>query len=111
MRSEFVDPGAFRHEIVLEGVSLTPDGAGGHVETWSEVATFFARVEPVAATSRFGADQRLEDVTHRVTLRHRGDIASGMRMKHRSRTLRILTIHDPDETGRYLMCRTQEDGR
>ncbi|TWH35939.1 MULTISPECIES: phage head closure protein [unclassified Aminobacter] len=111
MRTEFVDPGAFRHQVILEAVNLTPDGAGGHHASWTEVATFFARIEPVAATSRFGGDQTLETVTHRVTIRFRADIASSMRLKHGSRILEILTVHDPDETGRYLICRTREIGR
>ena len=71
----------------------------------------FARVEPVSAASRFGADQTLESVTHRVTMRHRGDVASGMRLMRRERVFDILTVHDPDETGRYLVCRVREAGR
>lgn len=110
MRAEFIDPGAFRHELSLEAAALTPDGAGGHIESWSEVATLFARVEPVSATSRFGADQTLETVSHRITLRHREGIASGMRLRLRGRVFSILTVHDPDETRRYLVCRAREEG-
>lgn len=110
MRTEFIDPGAFRNELVLEAATPVPDGAGGHHEDWSEVATVFARVEPVSATSRFGADQRLETVTHRITLRHRAGVASGMRFRRLGRVFRIVTVHDPDETGRYLVCRVEEAG-
>lgn len=110
MATEFVDPGALRHELALEAASLAPDGAGGHTESWSEVATLFARVEPVSATSRFGADQTLESVTHRVTVRYRADLKSGMRFRRLSRIFEIMTVHDPDETGRYLVCRTREQG-
>ena len=110
MKAEFIDPGVFRREFGLEEASLTPDGAGGHVESWSEVATVFAKLEPVGATSRFGAGQTLETVTHRVTLRARTDIRSGMRFRRLGRQFAILTVHDPDETGRYLVCRVREDG-
>ena len=110
MRAEFIDPGAFRHEVTLESATPVPDGAGGHAETWSEAATLFARIEPVSAASRFGADQRLETVTHRVTLRHRAGVSSGMRFRRLGRVFRILTVHDPDESGRYLVCRVQEEG-
>ena len=110
MRTEFVDPGAFRHELTLESATPTPDGAGGYAESWAEVATLYARIEPVSATSRFGADQSLETVTHRITLRHRAGIASGMRFRRLSRIFRIVTVHDPDETGRYLICRVEEVG-
>lgn len=110
MQAEFIDPGAFRHELALQEATLTPDGAGGHGESWAEVATLFARIEPVSAASRFGADQTLETVTHRVTMRHRGGVASGMRLTRSGRVFEIVTVHDPDETGRYLLCRVKEQG-
>jgi SPP1 family predicted phage head-tail adaptor len=70
----------------------------------------FARIEPVSAASRFGADQMLETVTHRITLRHRPGVASGMRFRRLARLFAIVTVHDPDETGRYLVCRVREEG-
>lgn len=108
MRGEFIDPGALRHELVLEAATLSPDEAGGHSEEWVEIASLFGRVEPVSAVSRFGADQTLESVTHRVTIRFRDDIAAGMRLRRTARVLEVVTVHDPDETGRYLVCRTRE---
>ncbi len=111
MNSQFIDPGMFRTEMGLEQVSIEPDGLGGHAESWSEIATVFARVDPVAAAARFGAGQTLEQTTHRITLRHRADLRSGMRFRRGDRIFLILTAHDPDETSRYLVCRTQEVGR
>lgn len=110
MRAMFIDPGAFRTELSLEACETVPDGLGGHAESWSEAATLFALVEPVAALAAFGADQTLESVTHRVTLRWRDGVASGMRFRRGDRLLDILTVHDPDESGRYLVCRTREKG-
>ncbi len=111
MKTEFIDPGQFRHEVALESAAQAPDGMGGHTESWSEIATVFARIEPVSAESRFGAGQTRETATHRFTLRFRSDLASGMRFTRAGRIFEILTAHDPDETGRYLVCRTREDGR
>ena len=111
MNGQFIDPGAFRTELALEEAALAPDGMGGHSEAWQEVATIFARVEPVSAGARFGAGQTLEEVTHRITLRHRTDLRSGMRFRRASRVFEIVTAHDPDETRRYLVCRAREDGR
>ncbi len=110
MRSAFIDPGRLRTELALEAVSLTQDGQGGHAETWSEVAAVFAQLEPVSATARFGADQSLETVTHRVTLRARLGLVSGMRFRKGDRTFEIVTVHDADESGRYIVCRTREAG-
>jgi SPP1 family predicted phage head-tail adaptor len=111
LNSQFIDPGALRTELSLQQAELTPDGMGGHTEAWQEIATVFARIEPVSAGARFGAGQTLEEVTHRITLRHRADLGSGMRFVRGSRVFEILTAHDPDETRRYLICRTREEGR
>ena len=108
MRS-FIDPGRLRTELVLEAASLTPDGAGGYSESWGEVALLFALLEPLRANRRFAAAQFLEEVSHRATLRFRSDVTAGMRMRKGNRVFRIITVHDPDETGRFLVCLMQED--
>jgi SPP1 family predicted phage head-tail adaptor len=106
----FIDPGALRTELSLQAVAAVADGLGGFGEQWNEVATVLARIEPLAAYGRFGAGQTLETVTHRVTLRHRQDVRSGMRFSRTGRTFDIMTVHDPDESGRYLVCRVRETG-
>jgi SPP1 family predicted phage head-tail adaptor len=111
MRGTFIDPGRFRTELVLETASLASDELGGHVESWTEVATVLAAIEPLTATSVFGADQTLEHVTHRISLRARADLASGMRFRKGARVFDIVTVHDPDESGRYQLCRAREIGR
>lgn len=110
MQATFIDPGALRSEFALEDCVTTPDGFGGHTESWVEVATLFARIEPIIVQSMFGADQTLETATHRVTLRWREGVKSGMRFRRNERVLDIVTVHDPDETQRYLVCRAKEQG-
>lgn len=111
MRASFIDPGALRTELALEKAEGMPDGAGGHTESWIEIATVLAHVEPVSARAFFGADQRMKAVTHRITMRSRADVAPGMRFRRQGRHFHVLTTHDPDETGRYVVCTAREDGR
>jgi SPP1 family predicted phage head-tail adaptor len=106
----FIDPGELRTEVVLETCTTESDGFGGFSEVWSAVATLFARIEPVSATSVFGADQTLETITHRITTRYRTSVASGMRFVKGARIFEIVTVHDPDESGRYLVCKVKEAG-
>ncbi len=106
-----IDPGALRHELVLQAATPVPDGQGGHAPQWSEVTRLFARIVPAGARSGVRADQVQQAVTHRVTIRARGDVSSGMRFLWGERLLEILSIHDPDEEGRYLLCTTREAGR
>ncbi|WP_367715371.1 phage head closure protein [Nitratireductor sp. GISD-1A_MAKvit] len=108
MRVQFIDPGAFRTELSLQGAVVTPDGIGGHTERWTEVATVFGFIEPVRAAAPFGAGQHHERVTHRITLRFRPGVTNGMRLTRGHRHFTIVTAHDPDETGRYLVCLTEE---
>lgn len=110
MVAVFLDPGRLRHRLMLEAPVAAADGLGGHLVTWVEIATVDALVEPRSESSRFGADQTREETTHRVTLRHRPDVASGSRFRFGARILEIVTVHDPDESGRYLVCRTREKG-
>jgi SPP1 family predicted phage head-tail adaptor len=107
----FVDPGALRSEFALQAKTPVPDGLGGHSESWAETATVFAKIEPISATSRFGPDQTVETVTHRVTLRWRNGVAAGMRFVRQGRIFDIVTVHDPDDTGRYFVCRAREAGQ
>ena len=59
MRALFIDPGSLRAELSLQEATQVADGVGGHVENWSERATVFGRIEPIAAGAVFGADQSL----------------------------------------------------
>lgn len=110
-RALLIDPGRFRTELVLEERVDASDGMGGEVEDWLAAATVFAHVEPVSARSAFGAGQSLEATTHLVTLRQDMDVRSGMRFTKGARIFDILTVHDPDETGRYFQCESREIGR
>lgn len=105
-----IDPGQLRTEFALEAATPVADGMGGHAEQWDEAATVFGRLEPVGAAVRFGAGQALETVTHRVTIRRRDGIASGMRLRKGARRFLVVSVHDPDESGRYLVLRTREEG-
>ena len=106
-----MDAGQLNHLLTLEQPVETSDGTGGVTIVWQEVAELWAALEPVSASMRDEAWQSHETVSHRVWLRHRADIASGWRFRKQGRIFRIITIHDPDETGRYLVCRTEEIGR
>ncbi|WP_246730248.1 phage head closure protein [Nitratireductor mangrovi] len=106
-----IDPGALREALVLEALTPAQDDSGGQVGDWVEVGPVFAAIVPVGASGRAGAGQRLEKVTHRIIIRFRADIASGMRFRKGARVFLVTALHDPDETGRYLVCIVEEEGR
>ena len=105
----FIDPGLLRRQAVLEAAELVPNESGGAETVWHEVAEVSVHVEPVsvAVAERFG--QREAGVTHRVTCRARGDVERGMAFVIGTRRLLVRAVHDPDESGRYLICRCEEE--
>lgn len=106
-----IDPGRLRTALTLEQPIAAPDGYGGEIESWSAVATVFGLVEPLGAASAVAAGRPQVTVTHRVTIRYLGEVASGMRLLRGARSFLILSAIDPDETGRFMVCEAQEAGR
>ena len=109
MELQFIDPGCFRRELVLSRLVPVPDGAGGYTESWTDEATVYASLEPVHARAVRAGEQALEHVTHRVTMRFRAGVEAGMRFTSGPRTFGIVTVYDPDESGRYLVAAVRED--
>ncbi len=106
----FFDAGQLTARLELERATPTSDGQGGASVNWSSVASLWARVEPVSMTPEEVAGQRRGVVTHRIWLRHRDDIETGMRLTKGARHFDIRAIRDPDETARYLVCLCEEGG-
>ncbi|GGD12436.1 phage head closure protein [Aureimonas glaciei] len=104
----FIDPGLLRRRSILEAAVPVPDESGGAALLWQEVAEMSVHVEPlsVATAERFG--QREAVVTHRVICRARPEVDRGMAFVVGTRRLVILSVHDPDDSGRYLVCRCEE---
>lgn len=107
----FIDPGQLTAELALETMQPVADGMGGYREAWTEIATVWGRIEPVSTSQRdFGIRPRPE-ITHRILVRHHGDISSDKRLRKGGRIFTLRAVHDPDERGRYLICLAIEEGR
>ena len=103
-----IDPGALSARLVLERPVEEPDGQGGVERSFAALATVWGRIEPVSARAAEVAGTLPVTVTHRIWLRHRADLAGGMRFRRGARIFTVLTFRDPDETGRYIVCGCEE---
>ncbi|MCX5497658.1 phage head closure protein [Kaistia dalseonensis] len=103
------DPGILAHRVTIQRPVATPDGAGGAALTWEALATVWAAIDPVSAREDAASDRLATRLTHRITVRFRADLAGGMRIAHRGRSLRITAWRDPDETRRFLVLDTEEE--
>ncbi len=103
------DPGWLCHRVSVESGASAPDSAGGEIVLWDTLATLWAHVEPVSAGETIVAGHLSGVVTHLVTFRFRHDLAGGMRIAFRGRHLRVLAVHDPDESHRTVVAKCMEE--
>ncbi|TNB47028.1 head-tail adaptor protein [Martelella lutilitoris] len=104
-----LDPGAFSARLDLMMPMAAPDGQGGATITYTLVARAWARIEPLSVASSEEASGETFRVTHEIWFRARSDLVSGMRFVVGARVFRLAGFRDPDETGRYTVCRCEEE--
>ena len=108
MRRAFNDPGWLDARLMLEAPQETADGQGGVTTAWAAVTGLWGAIEPVSARPGEEAGLEAATLTHKVTIRARGDVLRGMRFVWRGRALAIRAVSDPDESGAYLTCQCEE---
>ena len=100
--------GMLRHRVTIQPYELVVDdyGAPLHRESWKDVATVWASVEAMSGRDFFAARQEQSEVTHKVTIRYRGDVTAQMRVLHGGKIFGIVApLPDNKGTRLVLMCR------
>ncbi|MEN3792951.1 phage head closure protein [Fulvimarina sp. MAC3] len=108
-RTLFVDPGLMRDLAVLEELTETSDGMGGAQVDWAPLRSLSIRVEPVSARRFERFEQAQADIRLRVFCRKVEEVRRGCRFRLDQRLLFVESVHDPDESGRYLLCLCREE--
>jgi len=98
--------GSARQRVRLEAKVLTPDGGGGFSEAWEAYAVVWADITPAGGGERVEAGRLEPRVTHRVTIRRRGDVSANHRVVWGARMLAIRAVLDagPQEAWTTLLC-------
>jgi SPP1 family predicted phage head-tail adaptor len=98
--------GELRHRVTIQELVRVPDGLGGYSESWRDVATIWASIEPLRGQELYLARQTLQQVTHRVVMRYIRGVTRGMRIVWGERVLRILAVIDRGRSYGWLelMC-------
>lgn len=104
----FIDPGMLRTPLDLQTRTDVSDKQGGVISSWSTVATLFGNVEPISAKREVRGRAREANISHKIIIRYREDIKNDMRFLRNDREILIHSVHDLDETSRYLICHCEE---
>lgn len=97
-----------RWRITIEQLVLSDDGQGGHSESWSTLATPWAKLEPLSASQIWHAQQLEHRVTHKITIRYRNDIESNMRILFEGRIFHIKSFRDLESQKRFTEIMAEE---
>lgn len=89
--------GKLRHRLQLLAPVVSLDAAGGSRTSYTEGPIVFGRIEPLSGQERWVAQQVRADVSHRITLRYRGVIEHGYRIKWQGRVFDLGPAVDEDE--------------
>ena len=100
-----IDPGRLNRRLVVEAPAETPDDAGGVVRDYSDIATIWAELAPIAARADAEAAGAGATVTHRIagpaiTTRHR--------LRLDTRLFRIVSVRAHGRAGRFLEIHAEE---
>ncbi|KAA3514404.1 phage head closure protein [Agrobacterium rosae] len=111
MNLTFLDPGQLTARLELEAPEELPDGQGGVTAGWRLLRSLWAAIEPVSQGAYERASADGVAVTHRIWAGFRSDIEAGMRFRKGARVFAVKSVIDPDETGRFIVCRCEEESR
>src|SRR5262245_18012963 len=87
--------GELSQRVDLQRRTDTPDAAtGGLIETYTPIATVWARVEAVSGSIYFASQQVETGTTHAITVRFRSDWQLVEYIRWDSRSLRVQRCRD-----------------
>jgi SPP1 family predicted phage head-tail adaptor len=94
--------GQLRHRITFQSKVVTPDEGGGQSIAWMDGPTVWARILAQGGGEVMRAGEVTPRVQYRVSVRHRTDLTSAMRIVFGAKTLLIDAIFDADGDKRVL---------
>lgn len=102
--------GELRRRLALEAPTSSPDGGGGAMISWTELATLWADVRARRGDERDRADRPDARLHLQVRIRYRRDVTTAMRFRHEGRVYNIRSLFDEDGRERFLTCLCEEGG-
>ena len=103
--------GERRHRVLFQTATVSQDAYGEPDQTWSDLATRWAMVQPMKGRERFAANQVQADVDHRIVCRHDSTmnaLAPGDRASWNGHTYDIKSIIWRDHTQKEMEILAQE---
>lgn len=91
-----------RHRITLQARSVANDGFGQESQTWLDVATCYAQVEPLSGITQAAGEAVQAPIKYLIFIRYRDGVTARMRAIYRGLRLEIDSVMDVGERHAWL---------
>lgn len=99
----------YRHEITIKQPGTTQNSFGEQIETWSDVVTCKASIEPLIGREFYAAKQINSEISVKIRIRHSSShqIKPNMIAVYGTRIFEIISVSNYKEQNRetLLMCK------
>lgn len=102
-----MNSGILRSRITIEKKSFADNGFGGQIETWSALATIWAKVEHLSGRELQLAQQVGPEITYEITIRYRSDVTTNHSIKYGGKYFNIRDIKDLDNMHKWLFLKCE----
>jgi SPP1 family predicted phage head-tail adaptor len=89
--------GDYRKLVTIQQRSLTQDSYGGQSETWSDVMTVWASIEPLSSRELMAAQAVQSETTHQIRIRYMPGITADMRAVYNGRYFNLARPLNTEE--------------
>ena len=102
-----MNPGELKHRITFQKLNNTQNDYGEPIESWQDIATVWASINPVVGREYFAAETVNSEVSHKIKIRYRFGITPDMRVNFKGRIFSIKSVINYNErnTELQLMCK------
>lgn len=91
-----------RERVIIKQVSYAKNAVGDNIETLTNLATVWARVQPVRGKEMADIGRLAAVQTYLVVIRHRTDVTTLNSLVWDSKALNIRSVENRDERFQYL---------
>jgi SPP1 family predicted phage head-tail adaptor len=99
-----VRAGDLRHPIQIVKPTLAQDSAGGwEIDQAGVFANVWAAIEPLTGRELFAAQQKVSEVTHKITIRYTPGVLASMNVWFEDREFQIQAVENPEERNIVLV--------
>ena len=100
--------GSLQHRVALQQKTVNEDAIKQQSESWTDMSTMWARIEPLSGREYFAARQENAEITAKITIRYRPGINTDLRIVFDGRIFEVLSVVNPEERCKLLILMCKE---